>query len=290
MRILFIVLLFFLVTYHSYSQTSGKVYDLKTDKPLAGIVLMAEEGGVFAITDKEGLFVLPQSEGTFILQSLGYRDTSIIIGEGSDALFWEIGMTPKHYDLPEIHISESQLVSKTFAMNKRRLSTYPLYFLYKQNRSYKMGTSFRNQESGIISSVAFYFSQVGSQTDYHHFRLRIVGINDKGEPDVDLLRETVMIEPREAGWYTLDLKEYDVPLPGTDFLVAIELITMSFDRNALEFENSYEEYRLGMTRVRLWDRPKVSFWMYVKRLEWVDLSSRRGVPLIRVEAHIEAQK
>lgn len=212
---------------------------------------MCEESGIATITDREGLFVLSKGEGPFVLKALGYRDTSIIVSDAGKTEIWEIGLTPKTYDLPEIYVTDNQLESKTFELRKRRLRTFPMENLSISFNGYvKKGTAFQNQHSGNITSVSIYFSEPGHIDDYQFIRLRILEMNSIGMPGSDLLSKTVLLNPEEKGWYTVDLTEFNVPLNEKDFLVAAEFFFRSYDESSLE-KNT------GMTRLN--NLPQIAY-------------------------------
>jgi len=265
----------------------GKVFDQKTGNPLYGVVLSSDDGKIVSITDREGLFVLPENERLFAISALGYRDTTIKVKNGDGIDFWEIGLIPMTYELPEVFISEQHHESVIFSLDKRRLRTFSfLGFHPTVSGSVKIGTKFRNQNSGVISTVSVYFTEVGLLTNYQLMRLRIFEINSEGKPGADLLRSLVVLGPKETGWYDIDLNEFHVPLPGTDFLIAVEFIQRRYDQSNMKSEIYPNPFVVGFTRVRPRDRSKFSFWYktnksLLRNLSWPN------VPLIRVEAIID---
>lgn len=287
MQLLFSTLLLLTVIFNAFGQISGKVFDQKTGNPLYGVVLSSDDGKIVYITDREGKFVLPENEGFFDLSALGYRDTTIKINNGNVNHFWEIGLIQKTYELPEVFISEKHPESVIFSLDKRRLRTFSfLGFSPTVSGSVKIGTMFRNQNSGVISTVSVYFTEVGLLTNYQLMRLRIFEINSEGKPGGDLLRSLVVLEPEETGWYDIDLNEFHVHLPGTDFLVAVEFIQRRYDESNTKSEIYANPFEVGFTRVRPRDRSKFSFGYktnksLLRNLSWPN------VPLIRVEAIID---
>ncbi|TVR89293.1 MAG: hypothetical protein EA411_02860 [Saprospirales bacterium] len=289
MQILFTILLSLTVTFNAVSQISGKVFDQKTGNPLYGVVLTSEEGEIVSITDRDGLFALPENGGSFVLRALGYRDTTIGISNGDDTDFWGIGLIPKTYELPEVLISDKHPESKIFGLDKRRLRSFSIFsFGPRVGGSLTIGTMLRNQNSGVISSVSVYFTEVGIRTNYQLLRLRIFEINSEGEPGSDLLRSLVVLRPQETGWYDIDLNEFHVPLPGTDFLVAVEFIQRRYDESDIKSERYGNAFDLGFTKVRRRERSEVGFWLKTNQGLWRN-QSWPSVPLIRVEAIIDTR-
>jgi len=266
----------------------GKVFDQKTGNPLYGVVLSSDDGKIVSITDREGLFVLPENERLFAISALGYRDTTIKVKNGDGIDFWEIGLIPMTYELPEVFISEKHHESVIFSLDKRRLRrTFSFFgFLPTVGGSVTIGTMFRNQDSGVISTVSVYFTEVGLLTNYQLMRLRIFEINIEGEPGADLLRSLVVLEPEETGWYDIDLNEFHVPLPGTDFLIAVEFIQRRYDESKLKSEIYENPFVVGFTRVRPRDRSEVGFWWKTDSSLWGN-PSLPSVPLIQFEAIVD---
>ncbi|TVR85355.1 MAG: hypothetical protein EA411_13065 [Saprospirales bacterium] len=289
MQILLTILLSLTVTFNAIGQISGKVFDQKTGNPLYGVVLTSEESEIVSITDREGLFAIHENEGVFALSALGFRDTTISISKGDDTDFWEIGLIAKTYDLPEVLISDKHPESKIFGLDKRRLRSHSFFKLPPGvGGSVKVGTMFRNQNSGVISSVSVYFTEVGLLTNYQLLRLRIFDINSEGEPGSDLLRSLVVMSPKETGWNDIDLNGFHVPLPATDFLVAVEFIQRRYDESNMKSEIYANAFDLGMTRVRPRDWSEVGFWVKTDSSPWIN-QSWPSVPLIRVEAKIDSR-
>lgn len=132
--------------------------------------------------------------------------------------------------------------------------------------------------------MSVYFTEVGPLTDYQLFRLRIFEINSNSEPGEDLLRYSVVLRPKETGWYEIDLSEFNVPLLGTDFLVAIEYIQRLMDESNIKSEVLYSNpFDLGFTRLRSRERSEALFYFKTNRSEWKSLPWP-SLPLIRVEA------
>lgn len=296
MQILFFILILLTASIHALGQSKGKVFDLTSGNPVIGVVLINEEGEIATITDRGGLFVLPHAEGVFEVSALGYRDTSIIFRNVNKKKFREIGLTPKTYNLPEIYVTDNQLEPKIFELRKRRLKSFPVEKISVLANGYiNWGTSFQNQHSGNITSVSIYFSEPGHIDDNQFIRLRILEMNSEGMPESDLLTKTVLLKPKEEGWHTVDLKEYNVPLNGNDFLVAAELIFRSYDERSLEENRDTSRSRnlpqIAYTRIRSREKSDYSVWYNTNQSPWRNLTERFNffphAPFFRIEALID---
>ncbi len=248
MKLLFPILLLLTITFNAVGQVCGKVFDQKTGDPIYGVIVTNEEGEFVSFSDGEGMILISEIEGLFFLSALGYKDTTIQISNLNNADFWEVGLIPKAYVLPEIFITDQHGEAELFSYKKRRLRTFNFFSLGPTvSGTLKIGTRFENQSSGVISSVSVYFSEVGLLSDYQLLRLRIFELNHKGEPEEDLLRSLVVLSPKDVGWYDIDLNEFYIPLLGTDFLVAIEFIQRRYDKSEMKSEIYSNPFDLGFT-------------------------------------------
>jgi len=287
MQFLILTLILLTVTFNAVGQISGKVLDKKTGNSIYGVIFTNEQGEIISLTDRKGAFLISEIEGLFTLSALGYQDTTIKISNADKADFWEIGLIPKTYDLPEVFITDKHRESELFNIEKRRIRTFNFFSLGSTvGGSTKIGTRFKNQSAGTLSSVSVYFSEVGSLTNYQLMRLRIFGINSEGEPEEDLLRSLVVLRPKEAGWYDIHLNEFNVPLLGTDFLIAIEFIQRRYDKSNLKSEINANPFAVGFTRLRPRDRSEPLFYTKTNKGQWRSLTWP-SLPLIWAEAIID---
>lgn len=276
------------------AQTTGKVYDLITGEPLIGVMISNNAGEIVSITDPEGLFIFSETEGVFKVSVMGYRDTSVVIERQGKQEWHRIGLSPQAYDLPEVRVIDHAWESRTFDIRERRLRPFALrYRPYKIYGNIKRGTSFRNSYHGKITSLSIYFSDAGNTDEFQFLRLRILEMNDEGKPGMDLLRETVLLEPEDKGWYTVDLKDFDIPLTGREFLVAVEFIFRKFSKE--DMPEDIDEGRskdlplITLTRLPRSERAHYAHWAATNYSPWWKVDSNRDVLLFRVEALVGPQ-
>jgi hypothetical protein len=229
MKNYFIVLMILLSYNYSVCQTvqlHGRIVDEKTNStlPFATIEIFSLKTGTCA--DKDGIFSLSVNSthidlDTIEFSCLGYEKRKIsisdLIKEGNKT----VSIKERPFILDEVIVIPKKFKTVKIGITDIKPQSKQITNLYNN----KIGNFIENKgiKMGWINSVSFYIDKEGHPET--PFRVRIYDVN-KGIncPGNDILDKNLIVSARSSGWFTVDLKKYNIPFPADGIFVMMEWV------------------------------------------------------------------
>jgi hypothetical protein len=240
--------LFLLLAIISYAQTSieGTILDEnKQSIPYANIVIMNTGIGVLSKGDGSFSLAVPDS---FLLDTL---EVSYL---GYDSQYFGIHTLAGNANIIELEKSEIELVEIIVHSKKAK-------YIEKGSNDKKADTGIGKRydnldnifiiakyidndkkEKGFIQSVSFYIRKSlhlkkGHQTP---FRIRLYDMGEDGNPGENILLDNAITQANKKNkWHTLDISQYNIPIPENGFFVGMEWLISEDEKYKKEVKINY---------------------------------------------------
>ncbi|MHC1704504.1 MAG: carboxypeptidase-like regulatory domain-containing protein [Tenuifilaceae bacterium] len=226
-----IILVFF--PYIILAQIQGIVKDKKTRNPIEYANIWLENQNSGTTSDLEGKFKFKEKSigKVLIISAIGYETQHFKIEEENVI----IELIPKTYEIKELLISPKKN-NKEVVIDKYDKSSINYFF--------GCGTY------PWIVAKYFEFLPAYEQTPYlkkltiltnsrkkpSSFNLRLISVNEIGEPSTDILKENLVIKAKRGKRNTtVDLSEYSIKFPKEGFFIAVEWLIIEDNMNEFEF-------------------------------------------------------
>jgi len=201
----------------------GTVRNIENGNPLEFAGIQLKNSGKGGITDRNGNFSFQVKRSELIdsieVSSLGYEKSTYVASgfiEGSEHVVY---LKLKMINLQTVNISARDFKIKN-AGNHSILSFGSIY-IDTQGQQTALFIENKKNRNGIISSVSYYLSDKGNVQS--PFRIRIYEKDTiNGKPGKDLLKEMLVAQPKEGGWFKIDVSQFNIDVPKDGFFVAIE--------------------------------------------------------------------
>lgn len=216
-RILFFSLILQFFHLAAYSQVKGIVINKSTGKPVSFTNIWVENENIGVTSEEDGTFLIDKSglENKYlILTCVGYEKTRVLISEK----FLKIEMLPKVNELKEVVISPS---------GGKRSQLLPDIGSYYANEPWIVARFFPYKEEydakPYINKISYLTSCIGKTGKY---RIRIFGVNDRGEPGADLITDQLIYDSKTGtNKITIDLEKYRLKIPPSGFFIGFEWLS-----------------------------------------------------------------
>lgn len=232
---LFYTIFLFCISHIAGSVTiSGNVFSMNTHTPLPYVSvtdISSFETGT--TTDKDGFFRLnipDTSESVLKLRfsCVGFRDTIIRIQSKQDYI--KVFLSERKYPLPAIVIQSSALSEQKIGISEGQIlrdsNGDPLGVLPSKSAGFGFGVfvDLSEVKNGIVKSLDYYLLPKGKpQTP---FILRFMIAEEAIRPNImypiemfsDLVHEPIIVKGK-AGWNTISLIDYNIPIQGKRFFI-----------------------------------------------------------------------
>lgn len=203
---------------------TGMILDSNTNLPLpyATIELYSLKTGTIA--DKNGKFILEIASSdiesdTINFSYLGYKKVKISI---KDYLKSEqtIVLKENFVELEEVKVTPKKFTTAILGIKDKKSDRMQYANVYNA----KKGNFIENmkKEFGWIKSVSYYIHPDGHPTT--PFRIRIYEVDINKKPGKDILNENIVVSAEKAGWFTIDISDYNVCFPKEGAYVMMEWI------------------------------------------------------------------
>lgn len=213
---------------------SGKVVeeDSLTPVPYATIYFSGLQTGM--ISDINGDFDCRLSDDyaddTLVFSFMGYESKRILLKDFLKLEDRVIVLKKRIFKIPEVHISSRDF--KVISIGN--MKNFPSGSLYMDTHGQQAALMIENDKDvcGKIVSVNYYLSSKGN-TDAP-FRVRLYLVDSvTGGPGNDMVPDILVVKPDiQRGWYSVDVRKYNLMIPEDGFFIAMEGI----------FPNDYDYY------------------------------------------------
>ncbi len=236
----YILLIYLASMFASYAQDTLEIKGRLTSKETNAPVIYAS---IYDITtykngttsNEDGRFLLKifnykQSVAYKIkIQSIGYKDTIIALSDLQKNA--EISLIPEIYELPEVLISSGKKLKENYIgipngnLRKNDNGENKVMFPnYLAGFNYGIFVKPKKKTIGILKAIEVFIMEKG--VPEAEFSIRILSGKNKLKHNlvypssafVDYLQTPIVIKGK-AGWNTIDLEEYEIPISENGFLI-----------------------------------------------------------------------
>jgi len=285
----------------SFSQETflrGTVIDQQTNQPIiySTIELKSLKTGTY--TDSIGNFSIKfkNSKDTLEFNSLGYEMQKYSIMDLNDSINI-IELKPLIFELEEVFVVPHKVKTIRLGITSKK----PWKFQIANIFGGQYGTYIKNEykKTGHVKAVSFYIAKIGYPNA--PFRIRIYEKDKLNDcPGKDLLIENVIVSSNKgAGWFTVDISDYNINFPLDGIYVMMEWIYSGdkfyytyeheFKTKEGEIENrTYHVYGLSLGNVR--KQPDEGYWCKGLGDKWNRMNDYyKGYVNVMINADIEFQ-
>jgi len=266
---------------------TGTICSMENGEPLEFAGVQLKNAGKGGITDKNGNFSFQVKRSELVdsieVSSLGFEKASYIASsftEGSEHIVY---LKFKVIDLQTVNIRARDFKIKS--SGNHSIFSFGSIYIDTQGQQTALFIENKKKKKGMISSVSFYLSDKGNVQS--PFRVRIYEKDtSNGRPGKDLLKEMLVAQPKESGWFKMDVSPFRIDLPESGFFVAIEgLYPNEYLKNQMDIPTdddspntiSYGQ-RLGYSKKRGEDT-----WHYSLAHRWFQLKDDNFHVMISAE-------
>ncbi|WP_075591129.1 carboxypeptidase-like regulatory domain-containing protein [Labilibacter marinus] len=222
--LLFFCLIFSQNIFAQDRELKGKVIDLKTNHaiPYATIVIPQNKKGT--ITDSLGNFKLTINEKDLKCKihfsALGFINDSLQVNENKLDEEVVLSLQPKTYSITEVKVTSQKYKLLKYGILKPNRKGWWNYGMPGLQRAIYIPN--KEKEKCFVSHLNVFIDTVGYPSA--PLRVRIYSVKkDSIQPDVDLLKENVIIQNSRGGEFaTVDLSSHQIILPENGLFVGIE--------------------------------------------------------------------
>ena len=231
--ILLLILLFQYAPQAGAQETTmltGQVIDAETREPVsyAAAEIISKHLGAAANAEGSLQFAISKSmmDETVTFSALAYHSRQVAVKELLEKQPFKVELEKKSYTLPEFTIRAN-------SKGKAQLGNFQEDYLTSSTVTVAgMITAVFMDNSdgceGTIQSVSFAINRRDRFTKSYPrtpFRVRIFAVDSlTGGPGEDLLSEELVVKAKGAGWFMVDVSEYNIMAPKEGYFAAMEWV------------------------------------------------------------------
>lgn len=223
------------------AQVTGIVKDKATGRPVPYANIWVENENLGTTSDGQGKFIINNSSlngKTLIVSCIGYERSNVLVQASSLA----IALQPTTVALQEVTVRKSTQRRKAI-LNK--LDDDTQYSFGSNGTPWIVAQYFPYQKAyantPFLDEVALVTL---SNIKRAKFKMRLLAVNEKGEPGQDLLSKPLLVTaPKGIKKLHVNLSDHDLQVPAKGFFVAFEWLIIPENR----FEPVNEETGLLMS-------------------------------------------
>jgi hypothetical protein len=276
MKILVLILLVFPLIVYGQKMYNGDILNKKTKErvPFATVGLIRENTGVNA--DENGRFSITAKkyiDDTLIISSVGYQTLKIPVYMFPSDMLFELEVS--QLTLSEIVIKDRFKTSA--ALNE--FSNCSINYWTTTGGMTQMAQQFESPVTNALLTEVHICKSAGNAI----FRMRIYNMDSlTGQPSTDLTDTIIEVRSLKRNVH-LDLKRYNIVIPGKDFFIAIEWLKIPYNenkikKNGLAEYNPYISYKSKKAKRDIEKRNKV--WQKNYAGKWRQLYNQSDILLI----------
>lgn len=229
-----------------YSQITGKIIDLETNKPVSYSNIWIKNTKIGTTSDTLGTFNFKRAKigDTLKVSSLGYEEFNFI-AKGHN----EISIKPVTVELDEVVLSpmKDKKIKKIISYDKKKdvkdfytNGHYSIARYFKYNKSYKANPYIKN-----IKTVVW-----NAKREKVNFKMYLVKADKNGNPTNILLTKpqifNVKVGIREVKW---NLKKENVSFPEDGFCIVIDRLNLDKNKYSNEYQKNILQPAIGMESI-----------------------------------------
>jgi len=226
MRYVILILLISLPTC-IFAQISGVVVDRKTGNPVEFANIWVENQNIGATSNEKGLFSFKENivNKSLIISAIGYESLQIVVDKNN----LRIELVPKNYLIEEVTVRPKK--HNVLVVDIFRKSSVS-YYLLSNSRPWIIAKFFKYsstyEKTPFIKNLSILTDgEINGAT----FNLRLMSVNENGEPSGDILKENLIIKAKKGKRKLLvDLSAFQVTFPKNGFFVAVEALIIESNR------------------------------------------------------------
>ncbi len=215
------------------AQIQGIVIDKKTRKPIEYANIWLENQNSGTTSDLEGKFKFKEKSigKVLIISAIGYETQHFKIEE--EIVILEL--IPKTYEIKELVISPKRN-NKVVVIDKYDKSSINYFFgcgtyPWIVAKYFEFLPSY--EQTPYLKKITIL---TDSRKKASSFNLRLISVNEKGEPSTDILKENLVVKAKRGKRNTtVDLSDYSIKFPKEGFFVAVEWLIIENNKNEFEF-------------------------------------------------------
>lgn len=285
------LLLFFSLTFKANSQI--KIVDSLSRQPIVGATISIVDEGPIKITDQYGNFDLQglslDDDRWIAISSLGY--SKLVLQFKKAKMNNTLHLRPAIYQLNEVSIS-----SKKYS---KHLIGGGMTLLHGDNHwggyGYEEARFFPNdykKDSKIIAVQYFVVTkqpfQRKTNVDLNNaFGVGVYEANPDGSPGKPLLTEDVLVKAeKHAKWVTVNLEQYNLPMPKYGFVVGFKIFPASFYGQKNGFVK-VEDFVAPLLAIKTYIKKSNDSWRrsLIRQQKWIkETHSHFGIRTMVAEA------
>jgi hypothetical protein len=227
----------------TYSQTSGRVIDAETNKPVSFANIWVEDEKIGTTSDLEGkyLFSKDLTEKYLIITAIGYKDQRYQLKPGINT----VALKPEVYAIEEVVIQPVERKERIIGkFKKKKIEHY-----YSCGAKPWIAARYYPYHKKYEKTPFLKYMEImtNSHTGQAIFGLRLMSVDESGKPGENLLPEKIVVQPEKGtGLTKVDLSKYNLKFPADGLMVATEFYVI--DQNLYEQESYSEETGEKVTR------------------------------------------
>lgn len=226
MRYVILILLISLPTC-IFAQVNGVVVDRKTGSPVEFANIWVENQNIGATSNEKGLFSFQENivNKTLIISAIGYESLQIVVDKNN----LRIELVPKNYLIEEVTVRPKK--HNVLVVDKFRKSSVNNWLLSNSlpwiaAKFFKYSSTY--EKTPFIKSISILTK---SEIDGATFNLRLMSVNEKGEPSEDILKENLIIKAKKGKrMVVVELSAFQITFPKDGFFVAVEALIVESNR------------------------------------------------------------
>jgi hypothetical protein len=158
-------------------------------------------------------------------RALGYKSYCILLSDflksPNNGTTVEVKLRPISFSLSEVEVFPTK-EEETFG-TLSNLTTGPAY-TFTAGAQVAVFIPNEKGEIGIIKSISLFFTDKKKKSTAP-FRIKVLEADQNGRPGRDLLLESVIVNaPKSDEWFTVDLVDYNLPIPENGYFAGLELV------------------------------------------------------------------
>lgn len=226
MRYVILILLISLPTF-IFAQVNGVVVDRKTGSPVEFANIWVENQNIGATSNEKGLFSFKENivNKPLIISAIGYESLQIVVDKNN----LRIELVPKNYLIEEVTVRPKK--HNVLVVDKFRKSSVNNWLLSNSlpwiaAKFFKYSSTY--EKTPFIKSISILTK---SEIDGATFNLRLMSVNEKGEPSEDILKENLIIKAKKGKrMVVVELSAFQITFPKDGFFVAVEALIVESNR------------------------------------------------------------
>ena len=286
---------------------SGNIVEIDSVTPVsyATVSLAGKQTG--AVSDIDGWFEFELSNenlnDTLLFSFMGYQTVKVSVENYLAQNEKFIILKENIFEIPPVRISSRDFKKITIGNDRN----FPAGSLYMDTNGQQAALFVENDKNvnGKILTINYYLSSHGN-TDAP-FRVRVYSVDTtNGSPGVDLLQQLIVVKPDiRRGWYSVDIRKFDIKVPENGFFIAMEGVFpndydfYTGDKDFVDLSEGDKEadedepvsiiygQRLGYSRNR---KDKNNTWHYSLSHTWFQLKKQPFGIMVSADVQIRKKK